>query len=154
MSAMMRCDVRKIHDLISSCLQKRDARVNSGLHKDKSSPVKLRLFTCENDKRKLDETRTRRGSDYAPSRSPSHRTCHLSPGSTDTRVKEEEEEKSRCALKGKKRAHSLYTSTSPSGIASLPPSTDSSLEVSAMSEGWAVSSILPTPILPDICNLF
>lgn len=83
----------------SSRLQKRDARVKRGLHKDKSSPVKLRLFTGDNDKRKLDETRTSRGSDYAPSRSPSHRSCHLSPFSTDTRVKEEEEEKSRCALR-------------------------------------------------------
>lgn len=55
----------------SSRLQKRDARVNSGLHKDKSSPVKLRLFTSDNDKRKLDETRTSSRSDYAPSRSPS-----------------------------------------------------------------------------------
>ncbi|KAK2872377.1 hypothetical protein Q8A67_022274 [Cirrhinus molitorella] len=80
-------------------LQKRDARVKRGLHKDKSSPVKLRLFTGDNDKRKLDETRMSRGSDYAPSRSPSHRNCHLSPLSADTRVKEEEEEKSRCALR-------------------------------------------------------
>lgn len=91
--------------LVSSRLHKRDAHVNSGLHKDKSSPVKLRLFTSDNDKRKLDETRTSRGSDYAPSRSPSHRTCHLSPFSTDTRVKEEKEEKSRCVLTEKKEVH-------------------------------------------------
>ncbi len=132
------------------------------------------------------ENETSSGSDYAPS----HRTCHLSPFSTDTRVKEEEEEeKSRCAWTGKKERrmkkcvqgpiktplwdpfppcsckvitittpHSALSkrlsdtslppylsshtpSTPPSGIASLPPSPDSSLDVSDMSESWAVSSI-------------
>lgn len=193
--------VSEIRPLLRPAVCRREMLASTAAFtKDKSSPVKLRLFTSDNDKRKLDETRTRRGSDYAPFSPSEPAIYHRAPQTQGS--KKEEEEKSRCAFNGEKErcaeecvhspiktplrdpfppcsrriitittlhtalsktlldtslsllAHSLHTSTPPSGIASLPPSTDPSLEVSDMSESWAVSSILPTPILPDICNLF